>query len=100
MSQRQVAGVALSTPSLLAGATISGFALFTNYVAWFARPPHCEMMCPLLALTPTATAVLWSAWLIAWSTKDWGVLGTRKRILAASSVVAAAISLLMLVHNV
>ena len=95
MSHRQVAEVALSTPSLLVGGAIAAFALFTNYVVWFARPPHCEMMCPLMALTPTATSVLWSAWLLAWVAPAWGTLGGRKRLLAASSVVATSASLLM-----
>jgi hypothetical protein len=96
MSHGHAARIALSMPSLLTGAVVAGFALFTNALVWFAPPPHCEMMCPLLALTPTATAALWSIWLVAWCIPAWRMLGKQKRILAAGCLAIASASVLML----
>jgi hypothetical protein len=96
MSRVQGAKIALSIPCLALGLAIAGFALFTNYVVLFARPPHCDLLCPLLALGPTLTAVLWSVWLLAWSVPAWHAFSGLRRFLSGAVVAISLASFCML----
>jgi hypothetical protein len=96
MQQDRFARIALSIPSLLLGLAIAGFAIYSNYLVLFARPPGCDMMCPLLGLPPTVTTVVWSIWCIAWCVPAWPTLDRRTRVLAVGSLVASMASFVML----
>jgi hypothetical protein len=62
---------ARSTPCIAIGILITGFSLFTIYIVLFNPPPHCDMLCPFLALAPIVTCALWSIWLVAWHFPEW-----------------------------
>ena len=96
MSRLGLTKIPLSAPCLLLGLAIACFALYTNYLVLFARPPHCDLLCPLLALGPTVTAALWACWLLAWGIPAWHSLPGPKRLLASICVAISLGSFAML----
>jgi hypothetical protein len=96
MSRPELTKIPLSAPCLLLGLAIACFALYTNYIVLFARPPYCDLLCPLLALGPTVTAALWASWLLACCIPAWHSLSKPKRYLSGACVVISLGSFAML----